>query len=142
MGNKSGIKFKVKNNIPATIKQLAQKQNKTLRLIGEEVIKRQKLLTPPGVTGQLRQNNEFDVEGNKVTVGNTLKYAIYVELGTGKHAKEGKGRATPWWYFDKRKDKFIRTSGQKPQPFVKPATENNLVSIINVAKKVYRELNE
>lgn len=141
MGNKSGIKFKVKNNIPATIKQLAQKQNKTLRLIGEEVIKRQKLLSPTD-TSQLKQSNEFHVEGNKVTVGNTVKHAIYVELGTGKHAEGGKGRATPWWYFDERKDKFIRTSGQKPQPFVKPATENNLVSIINVAKKVYRELNE
>lgn len=55
-----------------------------------------------------------------VYVGTNLDYAVYVELGTGEFATGGGGRPTPWVYQD-ASGKWHRTSGQKAQPFLKPA---------------------
>lgn len=52
---------------------------------------------------------------------NDIKYAVYVEYGTGIYAKNGNGRQTPWTYFDGKN--FWRTHGQKPQPYFTPAVE-------------------
>lgn len=59
------------------------------------------------------------VEG---AVGTNVEYASHVEFGTGVHAENGKGRKTPWTY--KSKTGFVRTSGQTPQPFMRPALDS------------------
>lgn len=50
-----------------------------------------------------------------------VKYAVYVEYGTGIYAVNGNGRQTPWTYFDGKN--FHRTRGNKPHPYFTPAVE-------------------
>ena len=59
--------------------------------------------------------------------GNGLKdvrYAVYVEYGTGIYAANGNGRQTPWTYFDGKS--FHRTRGSRPHPYFVPAVEASL----------------
>lgn len=90
-----------------------------------------------------------------VVVGTNLSYAPYVEYGTGRFAKNGNGRPGYWVYvegsdgtFRQKKrtiytleqakwikarlieegipaDRIWITKGQKPQPFLEPALEQN-----------------
>lgn len=50
-----------------------------------------------------------------------VKYAVYLEYGTGIYAANGNGRQTPWTYFDGAN--FHRTSGSRPHPYFTPAVE-------------------
>ena len=57
--------------------------------------------------------------------------------GTGIYAKDGKGRNTPWIY--KNKDgKWIRTRGQKPNPFLDSAVTENLGEIRSLFVKEFK----
>lgn len=53
-------------------------------------------------------------------------YAIYVNYGTGIYA-EGPGgsraKKIPWTYFSSKLNRFVTTSGMKPQEFWEPAAE-------------------
>lgn len=82
-------------------------------------------LTPPPVTGRLRSSmtHIVRVDDRAVDVGSDVKYAKYVEFGTGKYAAGG--RNTPWVYKDD-KGNWHYTHGQRAQPFLKPALQNNI----------------
>lgn len=82
-------------------------------------------LTPPPVTGRLRSSitHIVRVDARAVDVGSDVKYAKYVEFGTGKYASGG--RNTPWVYKDD-KGNWHYTHGQRAQPFLKPALQNNI----------------
>lgn len=86
----------------------------------------------PVDSGQLRQSINHKVEDNAGWVSTNVEYAPYVELGTGIYSTEG-GRQTPWVYQD-AKGEWHRTSGSKPQPFMKPALEQNTSKIIDQFK--------
>ena len=62
---------------------------------------------------------------------NPLDYAVYVHQGTGIYAVEGNGRKTPWvWVGETKKwEGGHKTVGQRPQPFIKDAIEQNLGGI-------------
>ncbi len=78
----------------------------------------------PVDTGNLRNSITHQMDGdNRVIIGSAVEYAPYVELGTGKYT-EG-GRKTPWLYED-RKGNWHRTSGQKAQPYLKPALADHV----------------
>lgn len=79
----------------------------------------------PVDSGLLRQKMTHRVreEDKAVDVGSPLEYSTYVELGTGKHASGG--RQTPWVYKDD-KGNWHYTHGQRAQPFLKPALQNNI----------------
>lgn len=97
----------------------------------------------PVGNGDLRNSITSQVFDNVGVVGTNLHYAPYVEYGTGKFARDGDGRQTPWWYYDEepheqmRRDSngnlvptgkmtnFWYTEGQMPQPFLEPALINN-----------------
>lgn len=79
-------------------------------------------LTPVD-SGRLRNSITHKVDDSSVTVGSSLEYAAYVELGTGKYASGG--RNTPWVYKDD-KGNWHYTHGQRAQPFLKPALQNNI----------------
>jgi hypothetical protein len=66
-------------------------------------------------------------EGGKVSVeiGTALEHGIYHEFGTGIYAEEGKGRETPWVYFDAKGGEFYTTSGVRPRPWLRPALDEN-----------------
>lgn len=75
----------------------------------------------PVDTGHLRRS----ITSQTVSLGSQpqaivsapVKYAPYVEFGTGIYARDGNGRKTPWVYRNRR-GQFIRTHGNKPNPFM------------------------
>ena len=86
----------------------------------------------PKDTGALRNSIQSEVksgESNVVGVVFTpLEYAPYVEFGTGLFAEEG-GRKDAWAYQDDE-GKWHKTSGQKPQPYLRPALNENRSKIL------------
>ena len=117
----------------------------------------------PKGTGELRNSISSKVEGNTGIVFTPLEYAPYVEYGTGLFAENGDGRQeVPWVYVegnatsDRAKSKkiyteeeaiqtvaFLRskgldahmTSGEHPQPFMRPALIENRKEILRTLKE-------
>ena len=91
----------------------------------------------PKDTGALRRSIQSKVEreGKEVqgTVFTPLEYAPYVEYGTGLFA-EGGGRKDEWSYQDDKGD-WYTTRGQKPQPFMRPALNENREKIVQIIKE-------
>ena len=89
----------------------------------------------PKDTGALRQSisSKVEVESKEVigTIFTPLEYAPYVEYGTGLFAESGGRKDVPWNYQDD-KGEWHSTSGQKPQPFMRPAIEDNRNKIIEI----------
>ena len=89
----------------------------------------------PKDTGALRQSisSKVDIDGKEVigTIFTPLEYAPYVEYGTGLFAESGGRKDVPWNYQDD-KGEWHSTSGQKPQPFMRPAVEDNRNRIIEI----------
>ena len=92
----------------------------------------------PKDTGALRnsitskvENRNGHIEG---TIFTPLEYAPYVEYGTGLFAESGGRKDVPWNYQDD-KGEWHSTSGQKPQPFMRPAIEDNRNKIIKILKE-------
>ncbi len=78
----------------------------------------------PVDTGNLRNSITHSVDSAEpaVYIGSNSEYAAYVELGTGKYYPGG--RPTPWVYQD-AKGNWHRTSGQRAQPYLKPAVADH-----------------
>lgn len=89
----------------------------------------------PKDTGALRnsiQSKVEEVNGEVVGVVFTpLEYAPYVEYGTGLFAENGGRMDVPWNYQDDEGN-WHSTSGQKPQPFMRPAFNENRERIIKI----------
>ena len=92
----------------------------------------------PKDTGALRRSitSKVEVTGSEIDgiVFTPLEYAPYVEYGTGLYAENGNGRQTPWVYRDDKGD-YHYTHGQHPQPFLRPALEENKDEIIQIIKE-------
>lgn len=88
----------------------------------------------PVQTGELRRSITSKVENNGLEVTGTiytpLEYAPYIEYGTGLFAEKG-GRPTPWCYQDD-KGEWHTTSGQSPQPYMRPALNENRTTILEI----------
>lgn len=91
----------------------------------------------PKKTGALRRSitSKVEVTGNSIEgiVFTPLEYAPYVEYGTGIYSDNGNGRKTPWVYMDD-KGNYHYTRGQHPQPYMRPALNENKDKIINMIK--------
>lgn len=87
--------------------------------------------------GQLRASIDFvvDMKESSVSIGSNLEYAPYVHQGTGIYAVDGDGRQTPWRYQDAKGD-WHTTKGQKPQPFLQQAVDENREKLPNVFKNL------
>lgn len=85
----------------------------------------------PKDTGALRRSITSKVEGDKGIVYTPLEYAPYVEYGTGLFAENG-GRKDVPWFFEDDKGEWHKTSGQKPQPFMRPALNENREQILRI----------
>lgn len=88
----------------------------------------------PKDTGALKQSITSKVENDKGVVFTPLEYAPYVEYGTGLFAEESGRKDVPWNYQDD-KGNWHSTSGQKPQPFLRPALDENRERIIEIIKE-------
>ena len=98
----------------------------------------------PSKTGGagLRGSIESSVEtsGGEIVgvVGSNLKYAPYVEFGTGLFSSKGDGRKTPWSYQDDEGN-WHTTAGQHPQPFLAPTVNGNRSKIVEILKDALKE---
>lgn len=90
----------------------------------------------PKDNGELRRSIASKVEDLKGIVFTPLFYAPYVEYGTGLFAEGTPGGRTdvPWSYQDD-KGEWHSTSGQKPQPFMKPALNENTDEIVKIIRE-------
>lgn len=96
----------------------------------------------PVDTGELRSSITHQVVGDVGYVGTNKEYAPYVEYGTGVFAAHGDGRKDKWTYKD-AKGEWHTTNGQKPQPFLEPALDENKEMISRIfAIFIERELGE
>lgn len=88
----------------------------------------------PKDTGALRNSITSKVEGEKGIVYTPLEYAPYVEFGTGLFAEKGGRKDVPWVYVD---DEGVghRTSGQHPQPYLRPALHENREAILRLLRE-------
>jgi HK97 gp10 family phage protein len=113
---------------------------KMVRAMGKAcaLVERSAKQKPPKDTGALRRSIESKVEtegGNIVGIVFTpLEYAPYIEYGTGLFAENGGRMAVPWRYKDD-KGNWHSTSGQKPQPFMRPALNENRENILRILKE-------
>lgn len=81
--------------------------------------------------GRLRQSINHRIEGNSAFVGTNVDYAAHVEYGTGIYSEGGVGRKTPWFY-EHPKYGWVRTRGNKPQPYLRPSIDNNRSKIARI----------
>ena len=92
----------------------------------------------PKDTGELRRSitSKVNVNGDQVegVVFTPLEYAPYVEFGTGLFAENGGRKDVPWCYQDD-KGEWHTTSGQHPQPYMRPALNENREAIKRILKE-------
>lgn len=92
----------------------------------------------PKDTGALRRSITSKVEDTQGIVFTPLEYAPYVELGTGLFA-ESDGRMDVPWHYQDDKGEWHSTSGQKPQPFMRPALNENREEILRIIKGALKQ---
>lgn len=102
------------------------------------VVERSAKEKAPKGTGELRRSIQSRVEatGDELqgVIFTPLYYAPYVEFGTGLFAESGGRADVPWCYQDD-KGEWHSTSGQHPQPFMRPALNENREQIIRILKE-------
>lgn len=98
------------------------------------LVEREAKKKAPKGSGELRRSITSKVEGLQGIVYTPLEYAPYVEYGTGLFAEEGGRMDVPWNYQDD-KGEWHSTSGQKPQPFMRPALDENREQITKIVKE-------
>lgn len=77
---------------------------------------------------------DYTSEGLVGVVYTPLEYAPYVEYGTGLFAEEGGRKDVPWHYQDDEGN-WHSTSGQRPQPFMRPAFNENRNKVLRIIKE-------
>lgn len=85
----------------------------------------------PKDNGDLRRSIKHRIEGEEGIIYTNLEYAPYVEYGTGLFAENGGRSDVPWFYKDEEGEGHI-TSGQHPQPYMRPALDENRAKIIRI----------
>lgn len=98
------------------------------------IVERSAKQLAPKDNGELRRSITSKVEDGVGIVFTPLEYAPYVEYGTGLFAEEGGRMDVPWSYQDDEGE-WHSTSGQKPQPFMRPALDNNISLIKQILKE-------
>lgn len=99
------------------------------------LVEREAKLKAPKDDGTLRNSIASRIVDNFTgEVFTPLEYAPYVEYGTGLFAEEGGRTDVPWVYKDEDGE-WYSTSGQKPQPFMRPALEENREEIKRILKE-------
>ena len=92
----------------------------------------------PKGNGELRRSIESKIEKDNDTIRGVvftaLEYAPYVEYGTGLFAENGGRQDVPWNYKDDKGD-WHSTSGQHPQPYMRPALDENREEILRIIKE-------
>ena len=88
----------------------------------------------PKDNGALRRSITSDRTGLTGMVFTPLEYAPYVEYGTGLYAENGGRKDVPWHYQDDEGN-WHTTSGQQPQPFMRPALDENREKVTRILEE-------
>ena len=88
----------------------------------------------PKGNGELRRSITSKVEGTEGIIFTPLEYAPYVEFGTGLFAENGGRQDVPWSYQDD-KGEWHTTSGMQPQPYMRPALNENRETILRILQE-------
>ena len=134
----SNIRVEGMDEVLARIQALADKDIEKSMQKACAIVERAAKQKAPKDTGALRRSitSQVETDDGVVTgiVFTPLEYAPYVEFGTGLFAEEGGRVDVPWNYQD---DEGIwhSTSGQKPQPYLRPALKENREKIIKLLKE-------
>lgn len=107
----------ITDNTKQVLAAIAKAKERALEKVGLTAEGYAKKLAPVD-TGALRNSISHTVYDDAAYIGTDQEYAAYVELGTGQYADGG--RQDSWVYKD-AKGHWHRTSGQKAQPYLKPA---------------------
>lgn len=100
------------------------------------LVEREAKIKAPKVNGELRRSISSKVENGVGVVFTPLFYAPYVEYGTGIFAEGGNGRQdVPWTYKDEVTGEWVVTSGMKPQPYLRPALDENRQEILRIIRE-------
>ena len=99
------------------------------------LLEREAKIKAPKDTGALRNSitSRIVFDGDEIAgeVYTPLEYAPYIEYGTGLFAEGGGRTDVPWVYQDDKGD-WHSTSGQKPQPYMRPALDENREEIVRI----------
>lgn len=118
------IDIQITDNSGEILRALEEKKKAALEGVGIQAEGYAKRATPVD-TGRLRNSITHAVRGDDVYIGTNLQpYSVYVELGTGIYASDGKGRKSPWGYYD-RNGKYHVTRGMKPRHMLKKAASEH-----------------
>ena len=98
------------------------------------VVERSAKQKAPKDKGDLARSITSKVENEEGIIYTPLEYAPYVEYGTGLFAEEG-GRANVPWCYQDDEGEWHSTSGMKPQPFMRPALDENREDILRVLRE-------
>lgn len=103
------------------------------------LVEREAKMKAPRDNGDLARSitSKVETSGNVVegTIFTPLFYAPYVEYGTGLFAEDGNGRKDVPWCYQDDKGEWHSTSGQKPQPFMRPAFDENREEILQILRR-------
>lgn len=103
-----------------------------------EVVEKAAVGNCPVDTGELQRSITSETPGPNDPpigiVGTNKEYAPYVEMGTGLFATNKDGRHTPWVYKDAKGNEHV-CIGQKPQPFLQPALQDNRDNVVRLIKE-------
>lgn len=132
------IEFKGLDNVLASLDSLADTSGlKAAMGKACALVERSAKQKAPKDTGALRRSitSEVETSGEDIIgiVYTPLEYAPYIEYGTGLFA-ESTGRQDAWSYQDD-KGNWHTTSGQPPQPFMRPALDENREKITEILKE-------
>lgn len=135
----SNITFEGLDEVLRSFEELAD-EDKLKQALGKAcaLVERSAKQKAPKDTGALRRSITSKVERNQGAlqgiVFTPLEYAPYVEYGTGLFAEEGGRRDVPWNYQDDQGE-WHSTRGQKPQPYMRPALDENREEILRILKE-------
>lgn len=134
-----GVRFEGMNELFNTLDRMASK-SKCAEAMGAccAIVERAAKQKAPKDTGALRRSIQSKVEtGGRDVEGivfTPLEYAPYVEYGTGLFAEKGGRKKVPWYYTDDEGKRW-KTSGQKPQPYMRPAIKENREKVVDTFVK-------
>ena len=89
--------------------------------------------------GHLRRSINYTVEGDSALVGTSVKYAPYVEFGTGSLGDPSVPHTDKkqWTYYSKTLKQFVTTSGQEKHPYLVPALKDSTKEIADIFKEEF-----
>lgn len=132
MANETNVEVQGLDKVLAKLDEIASGETIKQRLgIACALVERAAKEKAPKDNGELRRSITSKVEGTTGIVFTPLEYAPYVEYGTGLFAEVAGRKDTPWSYQDEEGE-WHSTSGQKPQPFMRPALNENRTEILKI----------